>query len=364
MGVEIVQRAAAARSGEAGVGGDRQGGARQGPGRHRAGKVHGGPGAGGGGRPPRLHDFRRRRAAVGRRPELLLEEGRRQSHRRADRRREGEHLLGSGPPARADRGVRRLGPAGHAGTPGSRRACSRISFYSRFWAEKMGKKPTGGPNNIIMEGGTRLDERSDRRRRARRAGHALLVHPSAGSADDPLYRSDARRAVPDREGQGHARGEEHALEREPDRRVQQPRRDDAGRARGQRRGHRRRRVLDRLSGGARFASSRSRARPTRFNRGAKPLGSDYDFLACSSAVRASSAYIDSGNSSLTRVKARHRFFLASGLQARVSELHQHAVHRHLRVGVAAQFACRSLIALSYFFCATCASARPRRAVRP
>jgi predicted Zn-dependent protease len=27
-------------------------------------------------------------------------------------------------------------------------------FYSRFWAEKMGKKPTGGPNNIIMEGGT------------------------------------------------------------------------------------------------------------------------------------------------------------------------------------------------------------------
>jgi predicted Zn-dependent protease len=27
-------------------------------------------------------------------------------------------------------------------------------FYSRFWAEKMGKKPTAGPTNIIMEGGT------------------------------------------------------------------------------------------------------------------------------------------------------------------------------------------------------------------
>jgi predicted Zn-dependent protease len=27
-------------------------------------------------------------------------------------------------------------------------------FYSRFWAEKMNRKPTGGPNNIIMEGGT------------------------------------------------------------------------------------------------------------------------------------------------------------------------------------------------------------------
>jgi predicted Zn-dependent protease len=26
-------------------------------------------------------------------------------------------------------------------------------FYSRFWAEKMGKKPTAGPTNIVMEGG-------------------------------------------------------------------------------------------------------------------------------------------------------------------------------------------------------------------
>jgi predicted Zn-dependent protease len=27
-------------------------------------------------------------------------------------------------------------------------------FYSRFWAEKMNKKPTGGPTNVIMEGGS------------------------------------------------------------------------------------------------------------------------------------------------------------------------------------------------------------------
>ena len=27
-------------------------------------------------------------------------------------------------------------------------------FYSRFWAEKMNKKPTGGPTNVVMEGGT------------------------------------------------------------------------------------------------------------------------------------------------------------------------------------------------------------------
>ncbi|HET7219517.1 MAG TPA: metallopeptidase TldD-related protein [Vicinamibacterales bacterium] len=27
-------------------------------------------------------------------------------------------------------------------------------FYSRFWAEKMNKKPTGGPANLVMDGGT------------------------------------------------------------------------------------------------------------------------------------------------------------------------------------------------------------------
>jgi predicted Zn-dependent protease len=27
-------------------------------------------------------------------------------------------------------------------------------FYSRFWAEKMGKQPTAGPSNLIMDGGT------------------------------------------------------------------------------------------------------------------------------------------------------------------------------------------------------------------
>jgi predicted Zn-dependent protease len=27
-------------------------------------------------------------------------------------------------------------------------------FYSRFWAEKSGRAPTAGPNNLIMEGGT------------------------------------------------------------------------------------------------------------------------------------------------------------------------------------------------------------------
>jgi predicted Zn-dependent protease len=31
-------------------------------------------------------------------------------------------------------------------------------FYSRFWADKMGKKPTAGPANLIMDGGTAKTE--------------------------------------------------------------------------------------------------------------------------------------------------------------------------------------------------------------
>ena len=56
-------------------------------------------------------------------------------------------------------------------------------FYSRYWAEKQGKEPTAGPANLIMQGGAAIARRADRGGRARRAGHALLVHPSAGSAD-------------------------------------------------------------------------------------------------------------------------------------------------------------------------------------
>ena len=41
----------------------------------------------------------------------------------------------------------------------------------------------------IMEGGTATARRSHRRHRARRAGHALLVHPAARSADHPGHRA-------------------------------------------------------------------------------------------------------------------------------------------------------------------------------
>ena len=59
------------------------------------------------GRSARVPDVQRRCAAGRRGAQLLLEEGRRQPHRRAGARREGEHLLGSGASAGADADVRR-----------------------------------------------------------------------------------------------------------------------------------------------------------------------------------------------------------------------------------------------------------------
>ena len=78
-----------------GVGRDRQGRALAQPDGDRAGQVHGGPRAGGDGRPDRQPGVRGGRPADRRGAQLLLEEGRRQPRRRADRRREGAALLRS-----------------------------------------------------------------------------------------------------------------------------------------------------------------------------------------------------------------------------------------------------------------------------
>ena len=102
--------------------------------------------------------------------------------------------------------------------------------YSRYWAQKQGKEPTpqtGQPDHGRRHG---VDGRPDQGRRARRARDALLVYPLARSADAAGHRPDARRPVPDRKGQGDAAGEEHAVEREPGLRAEQPRRDDARRS--------------------------------------------------------------------------------------------------------------------------------------
>ena len=89
----------------------------------RARQVHRRARAGRGGRPARVHAVLGRRAAGRRGAQLLREEGRRQPRRRADRRREGPHLLGSGAPAGADRCLRQRGAADRDASPGSRRAC-------------------------------------------------------------------------------------------------------------------------------------------------------------------------------------------------------------------------------------------------
>ena len=94
---QVVQRAEAARSrGSWRRRRSRRRRSRKNPGGDRAGQVHRGARAGGAGRSARVHDVLRGCAPGRRGTQLLLEEGRRQPHRRADRRREGAHLLGSG----------------------------------------------------------------------------------------------------------------------------------------------------------------------------------------------------------------------------------------------------------------------------
>ncbi len=92
-------------------------------------------------------------------------------------------------------------------------------FYSRFWADKMGKKPTAGPANVIMEGGkATMDDLiagTERGVLVTRFWYIRPLDPQTILADRP----DPRRAVPHREGKGDAAGEEHALERESDRRA-------------------------------------------------------------------------------------------------------------------------------------------------
>ena len=92
----------------------------------RAGQIHGRARTGGARRSARVPDVLGRCAAGRRGAQLLLEEGRRQPHRRAGARREGEHLLGSGRSAGADDDVRRRAACRSRARPGSRRASGRI----------------------------------------------------------------------------------------------------------------------------------------------------------------------------------------------------------------------------------------------
>jgi hypothetical protein len=73
----------------------------------------------------------------------------------------------------------------------------------------------------------RVARGDDRLDRARAARHAPLVHPPRRPAHDPLHGAHARRHVPHRARQDHARGQEPAVEREPRLHAQQRRGDGA-----------------------------------------------------------------------------------------------------------------------------------------
>jgi hypothetical protein len=92
LGFEIVQRAAPARSEAARLGRHRKSGAVEESGSDRAGEIHRRARSARGGRSRRLHGVFRAGARGRRGPQLLCQERRRQSNRRADRRREGQHL--------------------------------------------------------------------------------------------------------------------------------------------------------------------------------------------------------------------------------------------------------------------------------
>ena len=152
LGVEIVQRAAAARPVETGYGGDRQGGALEGRRRDRTGQ----------------YTVVLEPAALGDLLAFLVfsadarqaDEGRSFFSKKGGGNRIGEQVLGEK--------VNIYSDPSHALAPtvmfdGGGLPIKRTSWvekgvwkdliYSRFWAQKQNREPTGGPANLIMEGG-------------------------------------------------------------------------------------------------------------------------------------------------------------------------------------------------------------------
>ena len=68
-----------------------------------------------------------------------------------------------------------------------------------------------GANLVVWRPAIAIDRRADRRRRARRARHRLLVHPDPRPADAGRDRADAQRRVADRGRPGRPAGHEPAV---------------------------------------------------------------------------------------------------------------------------------------------------------
>jgi len=86
--------------------------------------------------------------------------------------------------------------------------------YTRFWAQKQGKTPTGNAlaGGLALTGGTKSTGGDHRRLHARHSGHALLLHSLARSAYGAADRTHSGRNVPHREREDHAIVEELPLE--------------------------------------------------------------------------------------------------------------------------------------------------------
>ena len=198
LGIEVVQRASAAASRPRWptTAIDKAAMAKN-PAGIEPGKYTVDPGAGRARRSARLHVVLGRCPAGRRGSELLFEKGRREPRRRADRRRQGPHLLGSGASARAEHLLRQRGASDREERLGGERRAEGSLLFAVLGRQD-GKEADRGSRQRHHGGRQRDDGRSHRRHRARRPRHALLVHQAPRSADHPRDRADARRAVSDR----------------------------------------------------------------------------------------------------------------------------------------------------------------------
>ena len=101
-------------------------------------------------------------------------------------------------------------------TPIDRQGQGRADLdYSRYWAQKKGKRAIGSPGNLIMAGGDQVHRRTWSSGTAEgHPGHPHLVHPHGRSADGAADRPDPRRHLLHRERRDQVPGEELPLQRD------------------------------------------------------------------------------------------------------------------------------------------------------
>ncbi len=97
--------------------------------------------------------------------------------------------------------------------------------YDRYWAQKTGREPLPFSGSLVMEGGSGSLDELIAADRASSPGHAVLVHPRRQPARGAVHRTDARRCLAGREGQGRAPRQQLPVQRRTDQSAQQRRSD-------------------------------------------------------------------------------------------------------------------------------------------